>query len=92
MLEHTAHTLLLPVEAIGGGSQFCQAVVGRNNQRCRRVFLSHAPRRKGIVLVKGVQEPIKHRFIIFGLYHLSRQNAQMFGFLLVTQGGVSTVL
>lgn len=84
MLEHTAHTLLLPVEAIRGGSQFCQAVVGRNNQRCRRMFLSHAPWWKGIILVKSIQKGIEHRFIIFGLYHLSRQDAQMFGFLLVT--------
>lgn len=70
MLEHTAHTLLLPVEAIRGRRLF-QAVIGRDNQGGGRMLLSHAPRRKGIVLVKSIQKPIEYSLIFFRLYHLS---------------------
>lgn len=31
LLERTVHTLLLPVVAIGSGSELCQAVIGRDN-------------------------------------------------------------
>lgn len=92
VLEHTVHALLLPVEAIGVGSQFCQPVVGCDNQGCGGVSLPHASGRDGIILIKGIQKPIEYSRICFGLYHLQRQDANMFGFLLVTQGGVSAVL
>ena len=92
LLERTAHTLLLPVVAIRGGFQLSHAVVGRDNQGCGGVLLSHTPWWDAIILVKGIQKRIEHRFIALCLYHLNRQNAKMFGFLLVTQGGVCPVL
>lgn len=86
------HTLLLPVVAIGSGFQLSQSVVGRNNQECGGMFLSHTSWGKGIILVKGIQESVEQGLICFRLYHLDGQNAEMFGFLLVTQGGVCPVL
>ena len=65
LLERTAHTLLLPVEAIGSGFQLGQTVIGRDNQECGGMFMPHTPWGKGIILVKGIQKSVEHSLISF---------------------------
>lgn len=64
------HTLLLPVEAIRGGFQLGQAVIGRDNQECGGMFLPHTPWRDAIILVKGFQESVEYSLTSFRRYHL----------------------